>query len=209
VTEDQWLSCTDPQKMLRHLGANVSDRKLRLFACACCRRNWHQLTHEALRGGIETAEQFADGRVSDRRRGAAFAAAKGPGVAVKTSPLCVVFAASLCPVRGIRYWIHTIAYQSPGGSMDQHSSTADLMREVVGNPFRRPSVPARCLAWDDGLVVKLAQGIYEERAYDRLPVLADALDEAGCADEALLAHLRGPGPHVRGCWALGLILGKE
>jgi hypothetical protein len=57
-------------------------------------------------------------------------------------------------------------------------------------------------------VRKLARGIYHERAFDRLPVLADALEEAGCTDETLLGHLRGPGPHVLGCWAVDLILGK-
>ena len=65
------------------------------------------------------------------------------------------------------------------------------------------------LAWNNGIVVKMAQAVYEERAFDRLPVLADALEEAGCADADLLSHLRGPGPHVRGCWAVDLLLGKE
>ena len=57
-------------------------------------------------------------------------------------------------------------------------------------------------------VAALARGVYDDRAFDRLPVLADALDDAGCANADLLAHLRGPGPHVRGCWAVDLLLGK-
>jgi hypothetical protein len=64
------------------------------------------------------------------------------------------------------------------------------------------------LCWHGGTIPKLAQAIYDERAFDRLPVLADALEEAGCTDADLLGHLRGPGPHVRGCWALDLLLGK-
>jgi hypothetical protein len=59
------------------------------------------------------------------------------------------------------------------------------------------------------MVVRLAQGIYEDRAFDRLPVLADALEEAGCDNAEILSHCRGPGPHVRGCWAVDLSLGKE
>jgi hypothetical protein len=65
------------------------------------------------------------------------------------------------------------------------------------------------LAWNDDTVPKLAQAIYEERAFDRLPVLADALEDAGCTNEDLLVHLRGPGPHLRDCWALDLLLGKS
>ena len=57
-------------------------------------------------------------------------------------------------------------------------------------------------------MAKLAQAIYEERDLRRLPVLADALEDAGCEDADLLGHLRGPGRHVRGCWALDLVLGK-
>ena len=67
----------------------------------------------------------------------------------------------------------------------------------------------RWLAWDDEMVPRLAGRIYEERDWDRLPILADALEEAGCTQEDILAHLRGPGPHVRGCWVLNLLLGKE
>ena len=59
------------------------------------------------------------------------------------------------------------------------------------------------------MVVKIAQGIYDERAFDRLPILADALEDAGCDNADILAHLRSPGPHVRGCWAVDLILGKK
>ena len=72
--------------MLTYLGLKASDRKLRLFAVACCRRRWKQLRNEQLRLCIETAELFADGQVSQKQRGSVFAAAKGPGVTMKTSP---------------------------------------------------------------------------------------------------------------------------
>jgi hypothetical protein len=58
-------------------------------------------------------------------------------------------------------------------------------------------------------VDRLASHIYDSRAFDRLPILADALEEAGCKDAEILAHCRGPGPHVRGCWVVDLVLGKE
>jgi hypothetical protein len=65
------------------------------------------------------------------------------------------------------------------------------------------------LSWNDGVVVNLAQAVYEERAFDCLPVLADALEEAGCTDADILAHCRSVGPHVRGCWVVDLLLLKE
>ena len=65
------------------------------------------------------------------------------------------------------------------------------------------------LAWDSGMVVKVAQAIYDERAFDRLPILADALEEAGCHDADILQHCRQPGEHVRGCWVVDLLLSKE
>jgi hypothetical protein len=90
----------------------------------------------------------------------------------------------------------------------EQATQSSLLRCIFGNPFRPGSLNPIWLAWNDGTIPRLAQGIYEERAFDRLPILADALEEAGCASADLLGHLRGPGPHVRGCWALDLILGK-
>ena len=79
-------------------------------------------------------------------------------------------------------------------------------RCVFGNPFRPP--PAFPKKWRTETVSALAAGIYELRAFDRLPILADALEDAGCDDPAMLAHLRSDGPHCRGCWVLDLALGK-
>jgi hypothetical protein len=90
---------------------------------------------------------------------------------------------------------------------------ADLFREISGNPFRPPALDP---AWRTPAVVSLAQAAYDDRLMPsgelkeaRLAVLADALDEAGCTDADILSHLRSAGPHVRGCWVLDLILGKE
>jgi hypothetical protein len=215
VTEQEWQACTNPQKMLESLGLKASDRQLRLFAAACCRRSWGQLTEETLRLGIETAERFADGQVGQKTRGAAFAAAKRPGITVKTSPPCVAFAASLCSVKGIRLWISTICYQSLGGPIHHQPSTAALLRDIIGNPFRPVARDPAWLTCPGGTTVKLAQAIYDDRLLpsghldrERLAVLTDALEEAGCTEAALLSHLRSPGPHVRGCWALDAVLGK-
>jgi hypothetical protein len=91
----------------------------------------------------------------------------------------------------------------------EESTQADLLRDIYGPlPFRPVAADPAWLAWKDGTIPKLAQAIYDERAFDRLPVLADALEEAGCDNPDFLAHLRGPGPHTKGCWPLDLILGK-
>jgi hypothetical protein len=101
----------------------------------------------------------------------------------------------------------------PGGPVRAMSrdrrARAELLRDVVGNPYRPVNIPAAWLAWEGGIVVGLARGAYEKRELPsgrldagRLAILADALEEAGCDDHILLGHLRGPGPHVRGCWAV-------
>lgn len=81
----------------------------------------------------------------------------------------------------------------------------DLTRCVFGNPFRRVALDRQ---WLTSTVVALAAGIYTERAFDRMPILADALQDAGCADEQVLTHCREGRHHCRGCWVVDLLLGK-
>jgi hypothetical protein len=95
------------------------------------------------------------------------------------------------------------------GGAEERAAQCALLREIVGNPFHAAHIEPAWLAWNDGTVVKVAQSIYDDRAFDRLPVLADALEDAGCQDLNILAHCRQPGEHVRGCWALDLLLDKE
>ncbi|OWK42425.1 hypothetical protein FRUB_04503 [Fimbriiglobus ruber] len=82
---------------------------------------------------------------------------------------------------------------------------AEVFRCIFGNPFRPITFNPSYLT---PTVLSLAKGIYEDRAFDRMPVLADALQDAGCDNEDILTHCRGPGPHVRGCWVVDLCLGK-
>ena len=84
-----------------------------------------------------------------------------------------------------------------------------LLRDIVSNPFRPIALDPAWLAWNDATLVKLAQAIYDIRAFERMPELADALEEAGCTNTYILNHCRGEGPHVRGCWVVDLILGKQ
>jgi len=96
---------------------------------------------------------------------------------------------------------------------DELQQQASILRCIIGNPFRpTPPLPPAVLAWNDGTVRRIAEGIYEDRKMpegtldnSRLLILADALLDAGCEDEALMEHCRSEGPHVRGCWAIDLI----
>ena len=84
-----------------------------------------------------------------------------------------------------------------------------LFRDIFGNPFRPAAIDPAWLAWNNGTVVKLAKTIYEDRRWELMPILGDALEDALCGNAEILEHCRGPGPHVRGCWVVDLILGKE
>jgi len=89
---------------------------------------------------------------------------------------------------------------------DERMLQAALLRDVFGNPFRPVTFDT---AWRTATVTNLAQAIYHERAFDRLPILADALEDAGCTNADVLRHCRQPGEHVRGCWVVDLVLGKS
>jgi hypothetical protein len=100
------------------------------------------------------------------------------------------------------------------GIPEEHRSTllayqSNLFRDLFGNPFRPVAVDPSWLAWHDGLLVSMAQRIYDSRDFRDMPVLADALEEAGCANQDVLSHCRNRGDHVRGCWVIDCILGKE
>ena len=84
-----------------------------------------------------------------------------------------------------------------------------LLRDIAGNPFHHPDLNETWLKWNDGTVYKIAQAIYEEEAFDHMPILADALEDAGCDNAEILKHCRGEGPHVSGCWVVDLILAKD
>jgi hypothetical protein len=216
MTEHEWLTCTEPEAMLDFLRSRTdpSDRKLRLFACACCRRIWHRLTDPRSRRAVVIAEQFADQpnepgsrRALDQAAAAAYtvvgdatfsANAHAAGLAAHhTSEPHFRFADFAA--MAARY----AAY--PGGLMAQ-SVQCKLLRDIFANPFRPAALGAAGLRPP---VVTLAKGIYNDRAFDRLPLLADALEEAGGMAPDLLVHLRQRGSHVRGCWAVDLILGKQ
>ena len=229
MTEEEWLACVDPVPMLMHWEAKASPRKSRLLACAFCRQRWDFLRDEASRSAVEVAERYADKQAPKRALVAARKATRAVVLALD-DPYWEQRAAhaALNAVEEKEWIAHGAAINVSGAVIcsrptpapelpkqyeETKATQSALVRDVFGNPFR----PVRR---DPSLVTPvafpLAQAAYAERALpsghldlSRLAVFADALEEAGCADAAVLSHLRSPGPHVRGCWAVDSVLGKE
>ncbi len=270
MTEDEWQSTDDVMAMLKWLRPRhrrITDRKIRLFACACCRRIEHLLTDERLRRGLAVAEAYADESVdlSDLKAAAKTvraawkccsaekaeaeaiwkAAEQSSDPAVKRATTAdfygkytaVIAAAAMLEVvatkmslgeyklpthraaaaikcAALQAWVVGGGEEEAGNATAQAAyakewrAQADLVRDLVGNPFRPSKLDPTWLGWDGGRVARLAQDIYENREFGLMPVFADALEEAGCTDAEILAHCRSGGEHVRGCWVVDLVLDK-
>ena len=89
---------------------------------------------------------------------------------------------------------------------DEQAAQAQILRDIIGNPFRRLAINRQCVT---RTVAATARSIYDDRRFDRLPDLADALEAAGCETQDILSHCRSEGPHVRGCWAVDIVLANE
>lgn len=204
--EHEWQTAFDPQPMLAFLQdrGRTSERKLRLFAVACSRRVWDWI--DALgQTAVDTAERYADGLARPEEMRAARLACQGTGgqsawYAATTNPAIAARNAARSAQAGVANNAQLCSVAA------ELTAQAKLVREIFGDPFRLLSVDP---SWFTPTVTDLAKAIYENRAFDGMLELADALQEAGCASEDVLKHLREPGPHVRGCWALDLILGKK
>jgi mannitol/fructose-specific phosphotransferase system IIA component (Ntr-type) len=202
MTRREWKTCVDPAVMFRLLQNRglASERKARLFGVACCRWHWDRLADKARRA-VEVAERYADGlafgeELNIARR--AFTATLGEGSGPSIVVSYLMGEARPDPV-GYALDISGVAAQA---GMDQATQT-DIIRCLFASPPLRPvEIRPEWLAYGDRVVAKLARGIRGERAFDRMPILADALEEAGCTDAEMLGHLGGPGPHWLGCWAL-------
>jgi hypothetical protein len=220
MTESEWLACTDPEPMLEHLRGKASERKLRLFAVACCYEVWYLLRDKRSKKAATASERYADGlivvprmavvREAARRAVAEWVSAEAVAVG-RRFPEEVAHAVTLQDADQAAVQTADLAARVSEaeareiGCEGRKQSQAMLLREIFGNPFRPVGVAP---AWLMHAVVGMARTIYAERAFNRLPILSDALEEAGCTDAGVLDHLRSAGPHVRGCWALDLVLAK-
>jgi hypothetical protein len=208
------------------LGAKGLERKQRLFVVACCRRIWSLLSDERSRQSVEVAERYADGMASaaelqsaydaaaivesenrstlgGRRRNAAMPAAEVSRIEFSFNILMgAMDIAALVPadVAGSSDEI------DPGTWESERIAQAWLLRDIFGNPFRPVSFDP---SWRTSTVTILAQTMYDSRDFSAIPILADALEDAGCANEEILTHCRDPEHvHTRGCWVTDGCLGK-
>jgi hypothetical protein len=230
MTEAEWLACTDPKAMLEILLCRATERKLRLFAVACCRRIWPQMTDARSRQAVELAERSTDELVSDLELSAVSAEAEeafkesltddeGKYVSDDDPQFHAASAASFAsrPWRlGAEHFSVILkgAWDaSPVRPAQERAAQAAMLRDLIGNPFRPAALAP---TWLVPPVLSLARAAYDERQLPegtldptRLAVLADALEDTGCTNADVLGHLRGPGPHVRGCWVVDLLLGES
>jgi hypothetical protein len=191
MTEAEWLAAIDPTPMLEFLRRKASDRKLQLFGSACQLRiparsaiRWESLR----RGGNLPEVARSRGVTSNERKELVNAIADAKeAIAIMTC--------------GINRKV-----DKQTAKVEEQEAQCRLLRDIFGNPFRPITLNP---SWLTPSVLALANGIYSEKVFDRMPILADALQDAGCDNEDILNHCRQPVEHVRGCWVLDLLLGKQ
>jgi len=212
MTEEEWLACARPEQMFRPMPGGGPARKRRLFAVACCRLVFDWLVDNRSREAVNVAEGFADGAVDfhqlERAYDQAFRAlgivGGEPARAATRVALEHLTDANLSDLVALI----ARSFGTPDGDewCGAREFQAVLLRDIFGNPFRPVTFSPD---WRRDTAVSLARTMYESRDFSAMPVLADALQDAGCDNDDVLDHSRTPGAHVRGCWVVDSVLGKE
>lgn len=215
MTEAEWLASNDPVQMIMLMNRKIHNRKSRLAGCGICRYVWDHLD-SAERHVVEVAERFADNLASRSELAAArkqirisspasdVSLLSGQGMRTASVMKEVVVAVYGMIVDPLRQDREAFDRERPYRAVRRDQSA--LIRCVFGNPFSPVTVLPE---WRTSTVIPLAQQMYDSRDFSAMPILADALQDADCSDEAVLTHCRGPGPHVRGCFVVDACLGKS
>jgi hypothetical protein len=228
MTESEWNACTQLEPMLAFVTGRASERKLRLFSCACCRRAWHLMTDSRHRRVVEAAERFADNPqqeeefadamqavtalwalIPDRHEGDVIArymtSATRHLEGATAAPWAASFAARglacLAGAEGDPRW--------NAARRAEEEMQCRLLRDIIGDPSRPFQFDAAWLVGPGAAAVAQARAIYGEGRFADVPSLAETLERAGCHDSAVLDHCREPNIHVRGCWVVDALLGRE
>jgi hypothetical protein len=212
VTEAEWLTA-DRYPLLKELGCGGSDRKARLLACAWCRLFWDAFHDRRSRTAVEKLERYADEPRNPGLRTLARNIARKAFPRSSSTTNCGFWAAQVVLIA---------AESAPSGVMfgsmypglrEARGMDADAAHELlfalVAEVFGSSPQPEFASEWRTDTAVALARTMYESRDFGAMPILADALQDAGCDNDDILTHCRGDGPHVRGCWVVDLVLGKE
>ena len=208
MTQQEWLAGDAPDQMLLFLTAAASDRKLLLFACACCRRLWDLLPEGAARHAVEASERFADGEIGaeELQRHWGIVRRLVAGDEARTGGWNRLTAAEMEARDAARSGAWSAAHNVVAdSSQDERQAQCDLLRDIF-HPFHPLAAQT---AWLTEEVKALTQEMYRDRLFSRMPALADALAKAGCHDAEVLDHCRGSGQHVRGCWVIDLLTGRK
>lgn len=229
MTESEWLAATDPSPMLEFLWTRFGSRKLRLFGAACCRLVWVRLSFRESQQAVEAAERFADDEIgcddlaaarnlhrsTDAWRTQRNAASAVSEVSIVADRTTVALEAAMAAAK---YAAHALTDKAEGGATSYREASwrpswdaarrteSGLVREIFGNPFSPVAIDP---SWLTATVLELARQMYESGDFSPMPMLANALQDAGCDNNDILNHCRSEAVHVRGCWVVDLLLGKE
>jgi hypothetical protein len=230
MTPDEWKACEDPSAMLDLVGDRATDRKLRLFLIACCRRIWPMLADERSRTAVEVAQQFADGIATPTELAAAHEATKAALADKAPGAPANATAPHLQPARKVGYdrnrpvmldvregasrAVSCVANNRlPDAThtwaetvRDERSFQASVLRDIFGYPYPFVGFDP---AWRTPQAVELATEIYTKPLFNRMFELGNLLQDAGCSETIILSHCRTRAMHFRGCWLVDLVLGKE
>ncbi len=215
MTEAEWATCNNPKEMLIFLAdrRKASDRKLRLFACACFRRVWAALPDPHGRAAVEVAERYADGLATEAEREEALARAANcrlfGGGATRWAVVTVARTGAILAVdvAGQTAACSTALEYDPALWAAESQAQCDLLRDLVGPlPFRSVEVTP---SWRSPQVLEVARAIYSKRAFGRMEELGQVLQRSGCDDRNVLHHCLWWPEHARGCWVIDLLLKKE
>jgi hypothetical protein len=219
LTEKRWLAAPRWGSIIESVEKPKHARKLRLFGCACCRRIWEMLTDGASREAVEAAERFADGEIGKVELALARKAAKreiGPGLPRSYTPQqWAAQGAMLVTLQSLGDSGRSAAGRVAGAvhdaklrhHLEEQRLQTPTFRDIFGNPFRPVVFPDSRRSES---AVALARTAYDTRNFTLLPILADALEEAGCDHPDVLTHCRQPDAvHVRGCWVVDGVLGRS
>ncbi|MGF1583089.1 MAG: hypothetical protein ACFCD0_27530 [Gemmataceae bacterium] len=203
MNDPRWEKTTNAIHLFQLLAKReqVSERKLRLFAVALARHYESTLTSQRSRRAIDVAEKFADGQASREQLIKAGRSASAAYVwnHQQKAREAARMAAYVDPWSAAAYTFRRVS----------NKLAVDQMREIFGNPFQPTTIEPRWLTFNNSIVLQLAERMYDNNDFVEMPILADALEEAGCEDETILRHCRSGGTHARGCWVIDLLLSKR